>query len=228
VNRPRPSNAPAGGASGAGTATSGAAGGSSYEVGNLPPSLAGGAEGSASLFGSPVQLRLPDGLIEKALAGAGIAKSDLTMEIVDAMIRNNLPLTGDTIAHLLSLAGTHKQIPVETLVVLHRLGLPPTDENAKQLYAFIAGGNMLSEKLDGLIMRLSAAFAGSVSFAEAAVLGEAVFAAATSDDAEGSVNRQPGQGGAVDGTPGRRSPRGSGERPQTPRVCPCLSRFRSS
>ncbi len=86
--------------------------------------------------------------ITNALNEAGIEVSQTTIEMVDTLMRNNMPIDKDML-HLINRELTlYPDADVEDLVMLHKMNIPVTDSNVKQMHLYMNNNQWLFENIE--------------------------------------------------------------------------------
>lgn len=73
---------------------------------------------------------------EKALELAGLPRSEETMKMVEAMMKEGMKLDPDSLSSMYRTVNAHMDADITTLVQLNRMGLPVTEENITQLQSY--------------------------------------------------------------------------------------------
>ena len=108
-----------------------------------------------ALKGEEIKM-LPKDILLKALKEARIEQSDENIEIVKALVKENLPLSPKNISTLAAHSALFKDASLETLATMMRHNIPMTKENVEQFENLIKTGESLADKVNNLIEQLPA------------------------------------------------------------------------
>ena len=97
---------------------------------------------------------IPKDILLKALKEARIEQSEHNINVVKALVKENLPLTPKNISTLVAQSSIFKDVPLETLAMMMRLQIPMTEENVKQFDNLIRTGENITDKINSLIERI--------------------------------------------------------------------------
>lgn len=100
-------------------------------------------------------MSLANSTIQKALDEAGLPKTERNQQIVFELMNNQLPINKQSIHQMLQLSLQNKEISVPTLVLMNKLEIPITKENATQFEAFQQNQHSIADKLYDLGTHLS-------------------------------------------------------------------------
>lgn len=100
-------------------------------------------------------MSLANSTIQKALDEAGLPKTERNQQIVFELMNNQLPINKQSIHQMLQLSLQNKEISVPTLVLMNKLEIPITKENATQFEAFQQNQHSIADKLYDLGTQLS-------------------------------------------------------------------------
>ena len=100
-------------------------------------------------------MSLANSTIQKALVEAGLPKTGRNQQIVFELMNNQLPINKQSIHQMLQLSLQNKEISVPTLVLMNKLEIPITKENATQFEAFQQNQHSIADKLYDLGTQLS-------------------------------------------------------------------------
>lgn len=100
-------------------------------------------------------MSLANSTIQKALVEAGLPKTERNQQIVFELMNNQLPINKQSIHQMLQLSLQNKEISVPTLVLMNKLEIPITKENATQFEAFQQNQHSIADKLYDLGTQLS-------------------------------------------------------------------------
>ena len=106
-----------------------------------------------ALKGEEIKM-LPKDILLKALKEARIEQSDENIEIVKALVKENLPLSPKNISTLAAHSALFKDASLETLAMMMRHNIPMTKENVEQFENLIKTGESLADKVNNLIEQL--------------------------------------------------------------------------
>lgn len=92
-------------------------------------------------------MTLANSTIQKALEEAGLPKNERNQQIVLELMNNQLPINKQAILQTLQLSLQNKEIKVPTLVLMNKLNMPITLENANQFEQYQSNQHALANKL---------------------------------------------------------------------------------
>ena len=95
-------------------------------------------------------MALANSTVQKALEEAGLPKTDKNQQIVLELMNNQLPIHKQAIQQMLQLSFQHKEVSIPTLVLLHKLQIPITAENALQMEQYRQNEHALTTQLNDL------------------------------------------------------------------------------
>lgn len=95
-------------------------------------------------------MALANSTIQKALEEAGLPKTDRNQQIVLELMNNHLPIHKQAIQQMMQQSFQYKEIQIPTLVLLHKLQIPITLENAKQFEMYQKNEHSISDQLQEL------------------------------------------------------------------------------
>ncbi|MDF2473136.1 MAG: hypothetical protein K0R21_918 [Anaerocolumna sp.] len=75
--------------------------------------------------------------IDKALEAAGLNKTNLNQNIVNELLKQQMPVDKKTISFIIQQSLANKNTPVSTLILMHRFHIPVTSDNVKLFDTFI-------------------------------------------------------------------------------------------
>ncbi|SFS03290.1 flagellar hook-length control protein FliK [Anaeromicropila populeti] len=87
----------------------------------------------------------------KALEEAGLPKNERNQEIVLSLIRNQMPINKQSILNILKQSYELKDIGVSSIVLMNKLNIPTTAENATQFENYRSSQHYLADNLQSLI-----------------------------------------------------------------------------
>ena len=108
-----------------------------------------------ALKGEEVKM-IPKDILLKALKSARIEQTEQNIEIVKALVKENLPLTPKNISRLVTQSSLHKEVSLETLAMMMRHDIPMTEENVRQFEQLIKTGENLADKINRLVTQIPA------------------------------------------------------------------------
>lgn len=91
-----------------------------------------------------------DQMLYKALAGAGLAATDQNIDLVSALLRNQLPVNQNSVRLFLPYMTKHPQVNIEDMVLLYRYKLPISETNLQQISFVKNETPVLKETLEQL------------------------------------------------------------------------------
>lgn len=128
-------------------------------------------EGDMNAFKGEELKMIPKDILLKALKEARIDPTEHNIEIVKALVKENLPLTTKNISTLSAHSSLFKDDSLETLAMMMRHNIPMTEENVKQFEYLIKTGENLADKINRLITQLPIEIInGSKNLSELSVL----------------------------------------------------------
>lgn len=92
-----------------------------------------------------------DGTIYKALEAAGLPSSDKNIDIVNALLLNNLAVDKQTITSMLAASLRYPDMPIEQLIDMLKNDLPLTDSNIKMWNSLLGEKENLSANLNSVM-----------------------------------------------------------------------------
>lgn len=95
-------------------------------------------------------MTLANSTIQKALEEAGLPKTERNQQIVLELMNNQLPIHKQAIQKMMQLSFQYKEIQIPTLVLLHKLQIPITLENATQFEMYQKNEHSISDQLQEL------------------------------------------------------------------------------
>ncbi len=95
-------------------------------------------------------MALANSTIQKALEEAGLPKTDRNQQIVLELMNNHLPIHKQAIQQMMQQSFQYKEIQIPTLVLLHKLQIPITLENATQFEMYQKNEHSISDQLQNL------------------------------------------------------------------------------
>lgn len=101
-------------------------------------------------------MTLANSTIQKALEEAGLPKTDRNQQIVLELMNNHLPIHKQAIQQMMQQSFQYKEIEIPTLVLLHKLQIPITLENATQFEMYQKNEHSISDQLQELSNTLTA------------------------------------------------------------------------
>lgn len=102
----------------------------------------------------------------QALSAAGLPQESKYLSMVNRMMEEQMPIDRASLQQMARMANANPEINVQTLVQLHKLGLPITVENASQLENYMNDRQAITAELDHFIEELPAAMQGNELSAE--------------------------------------------------------------
>lgn len=100
-------------------------------------------------------MALANSTIQKALEEAGLPKTNRNQQIVLELMNNQLPIHKQAIQQMMQQSFQYKEIQIPTLVLLHKLQIPITLENAKQFEMYQNNEHSISDQLQELSSSLT-------------------------------------------------------------------------
>lgn len=100
-------------------------------------------------------MSLANSTIQKALEEAGLPKTDRNQQIVLELMNNHLPIHKQSIQQMMQQSFQYKEIQIPTLVLLHKLNIPITLENATQFEMYQKNEHSISDQLQELSTTLT-------------------------------------------------------------------------
>lgn len=97
----------------------------------------------------------------QALSAAGLPQEPKYLSMVNRMMEEQMPIDRASLQQMARMANANPEINVQTLVQLHKLGLPITVENASQLENYMNDRQAITAELDHFIEELPAAMQGN-------------------------------------------------------------------
>lgn len=101
-------------------------------------------------------MALANSTIQKALEEAGLPKTDRNQQIVLELMNNHLPIHKQAIQQMMQQSFQYKEIEIPTLVLLNKLQIPITLENATQFEMYQKNEHSISDQLQELGSTLTA------------------------------------------------------------------------
>lgn len=95
-------------------------------------------------------MTLANSTIQKALEEAGLPKTERNQQIVLELMNNHLPIHKQAIQQMMQQSFQYKEIQIPTLVLLHKLQIPITLENATQFEMYQRNEHSISDQLQHL------------------------------------------------------------------------------
>ena len=95
-------------------------------------------------------MTLANSTIQKALEEAGLPKTERNQQIVLELMNNHLPIHKQAIQQMMQQSFQYKEIQIPTLVLLHKLQIPITLENATQFEMYQRNEHSISDQLQNL------------------------------------------------------------------------------
>lgn len=95
-------------------------------------------------------MALANSTIQKALEEAGLPKTARNQQIVLELMNNHLPIHKQAIQQMMQQSIQYKEIQIPTLVLLHKLQIPITLENATQFEMYQTNEHSISDQLQEL------------------------------------------------------------------------------
>ena len=93
-------------------------------------------------------MTLANSTAQKALEEAGLPKTPRNQQLVLELMNNQMPISKQSIQHMLQQVLQHKDIQIPTLVLLTKLQIPLTAENATQFENYQNNAHSLAEGLE--------------------------------------------------------------------------------
>lgn len=92
---------------------------------------------------------MQDTTIDKALDAAGLSRNTRNRAIVNELLKNQMSIDKKTISQLIQQSILHKDVPIDTLVLLNKHQIPVTEANLKQYSSY---SNMEHNILDEMTL----------------------------------------------------------------------------
>ncbi len=99
-------------------------------------------------------------MAEKALAAAGITKTDRSIAIVTELLSHQQPVNDTVIRHYLSLANKYPELPVKDIILMELHQIPVTPEHVQQFASYLKGEHSLLTQAKTMLQE----FTGSAGF----------------------------------------------------------------
>lgn len=113
---------------------------------------------------------LDNPIIKSALETAGVPITDKTTDMVNAMMKERMPINADALNDMFKTVAGLRNVSVETAVTMTKLGLPITPENASQFENYIKDSGAILKQMESFFEELPG-FLSSEEFSAPTAIG---------------------------------------------------------